>query len=202
MVKSRLTEAEKVFILTNYNFKSIGSEQLHRSRSTIYSFYMRWLNSQTIQNRKPGGRPRKLNDRDHVRILRHVKGHPETTLRLIQTKLKIDCSLKTISKILHENKYRNFVMKNKPNISKVNMTRRLAFANEHRDWGVKEWSKILFTDECSVEVGQRYKKKVWRKRGEAMNPGIFFKSNQKFVKKYHKVWGCFSMKGPGALVFV
>jgi len=54
-MKARLSEEEKIFIICNYEGKSLGriSEHIHRSRSTIKSFYKKWQATKTIINKKP-----------------------------------------------------------------------------------------------------------------------------------------------------
>ena len=103
---------------------------------------------------------------------------------------------------MHRNKFKKFRMRNKPNITQSNISKRLIFANKYKDWNYRDWSRIIYSDECSVEFGQKYKKMVWRPPGESMKKGMYEKSNQVFVKKYVKVWSCFGFKGCGELVFV
>ena len=52
-----MSEVEKIYVIKNYDNKSLGilSDDLQKSRSTIYSFYKRWLERQSILNKKQGG---------------------------------------------------------------------------------------------------------------------------------------------------
>lgn len=44
----------------------------------------------------------------------------------------------------------------------------MKFALEHRHWTEKDWSMIMFTDECNVELGKDSRVlRVWRRPGEA-----------------------------------
>jgi len=40
----------------------------------------------------------------------------------------------------------------KPFISKKNKTARLEFVSLHKDWSVKDWSKVLFSDESKFNL--------------------------------------------------
>jgi hypothetical protein len=79
---------------------------------------------------------------------------------------------------------------------------RLLIAHEHRNWGIKEWGRILFTDEsrfCLRSPDGR--QRVWRRTGERLAqcnfvPGISFGSGSIMV------WGDISMEACTELVVV
>ena len=63
-MRRRLTEQEKIYIVKYYDLKSIGkiSEDINRSRSTVQTFYDRYLKRKTIMNKKPGDKKRKIRE--------------------------------------------------------------------------------------------------------------------------------------------
>ena len=79
---------------------------------------------------------------------------------------------------------------------------RLAFARKYRHWTVRQWSKILFTDECSVEIGKIYHRKIWSKPENQYKKGFFLPVKRKFGKKYIKIWYCMTYSGVGRLQFI
>jgi hypothetical protein len=55
----------------------------------------------------------------------------------------------------------------KPLLRKANIGKRLKFAQEHVNWTVEQWNRVLFTDETKVEVfGTHRRTFVRRKPGE------------------------------------
>ncbi|KAH0816635.1 hypothetical protein GEV33_006156 [Tenebrio molitor] len=79
---------------------------------------------------------------------------------------------------------------------------RLLIAHEHRNWGIEEWGRVLFTDEsrfCLRSPDDR--QRVWRSTGERVAqcnfaPGISFGSGSIMV------WGGISMEARTELVVV
>lgn len=56
---------------------------------------------------------------------------------------------------------------NGPELTRGHRVERLRFAREHRNWGIEEWSKVLFSDEsrfCLRSPDGR--QRVWRRTGE------------------------------------
>ncbi len=61
-MKHALTEREKIFIIQHYETKSLGriGELLNVNPMTVFYFYKRWKDRQTIINRKSTGRKKIL----------------------------------------------------------------------------------------------------------------------------------------------
>ena len=84
------------------------------------------------------------------------------------------------------------IARRKPFLSRANQTKRLQFALERQHWTVKDWSKIVFSDESKFNLyksdGRTY---VQRSMGEALDP----KCMQQTVKHGGgnvMVWGAFT----------
>ncbi len=59
----------------------------------------------------------------------------------------------------------------KPLLNNRQRQKRLAWAEDKKDWTAAEWSKVMFSDESKfcISFGNQGPR-VWRKRGEAQNP--------------------------------
>jgi hypothetical protein len=90
----------------------------------------------------------------------------------------------------------------KPKISPLNMTKRVQFARSYVHWTHRQWKKVLFSDETSIEIGKIYPRKIWLKPENQMKPGFFLPKKQTFVKKYVKAWATLSYNGVGRMVFI
>ena len=76
--------------------------------------------------------------------------------------------------------------------------RRLAWAEEHKDWKAEDWRKVLWTDESSINVQCPYKDYVTRSPDEAYHKdctGLKFRHPLSCM-----IWGSISGHGRGSLV--
>jgi hypothetical protein len=82
------------------------------------------------------------------------------------------------------------------------MERRLAWAKEARTWGAEDWTRIIWTDECSIELGKNLCVcHVWRYPGEEYLAECLvptFKSGRMSVM----VWACIAYDWKGPLIFL
>jgi hypothetical protein len=136
------------------------------------------------------------------RLETFVKNNPLKNLKEIKQKLNFNCHLRTLTKYIKKLGFRNFRYRHKPKISEENKLERVAFARKYSHWSLRQWKKVLFSDESSVELGKIYPRKIWRKPGQALKPGFFLPTKLKFGKKYIKVWSTMSYNGVGKLVFI
>ncbi len=104
MRRLRLSVFDKIQIIKNYDFKSLGkiSEEIHRSRSSIITFYLRWLSRKTIENKKSTGRPRYFQARRLLVLKKHIRRNPFNALHRTREKLKFNCCLPTMAKAHHQ----------------------------------------------------------------------------------------------------
>ncbi len=184
-MKVRLTEEEKIFIIKNYDSMSLGriSQLINKSRSTIYFFHMKWLGTKSIQNRKSSGRSLAMTSSMIRRLEAYIKRKPLSSLSQIKEGINFHGHISTLWKYITKKLgFKNCRYLHKPKIKPANLNMRLAFARKYSHWTVRQWKKVLFTDESSVELWKLYQRKIWRKRGEALLPGNFLPIKQKFGK--------------------
>ncbi len=89
----------------------------------------------------------------------------------------------------------------KPLLNNRQHQKRLAWANDKKDWTAAEWSRVMFSDESTfcISIGNQGPR-VWRKRGEAQN-SCCLRSSVKFPQSV-MVWGAMSSAGVGPLCFL
>jgi hypothetical protein len=201
---NRLTDEQKVKILSYRPYMSWGrlSEELQISTSTIRSFHEKWLKTKKFSAIKQKGRPKAITERILNRITTFLSSNPRTTLRMIKARFGLACCHKTISKYLHSRSYKNFRMKVKPKLTQVHRTARLRFERKYSRFSLANWRRVLFSDECSVELFKTYPERIWRKPGTAFKEGFYLPQKTVFTKKYIKIWSCFGAKGTGPIVFI
>ena len=117
------------------------------------------------------GRPTKLTAHDKRRIVRWIKKSHDrrrADCKAIITALDLNVCQNTLIKALTELGYTRSVARRRPLLKQLDMKRRLKFARAHKHWTVKDWMRVIFTDEMSIKVGQEQTSRVfvWRKKGE------------------------------------
>src|SRR2546423_11328393 len=76
----------------------------------------------------------------------------------------------------------------------------MEFCEEHKDWTVEDWKRVIFSDECKIEIGKQVRA-VWvfRNEEEKFNEDCLvpaLKGNRASIM----VWGCFSANKLGPLL--
>jgi uncharacterized protein YbcC (UPF0753/DUF2309 family) len=74
---------------------------------------------------------------------------------------------------------------------------RLDFAMAHKNWSVKKWKSVLWSDETMVTLRSKIPKKVWRLPSEKYNIECIIPTIRQ--QKRVKLWGCFNYYGVGKL---
>ncbi|EED20802.1 transposable element tc1 transposase, putative [Talaromyces stipitatus ATCC 10500] len=67
--------------------------------------------------------------------------------------LDISCSPRTIYSILQESGYSHWKARQRPLLKPEHAQLRYEFAKKYADWKYEDWCKVIFTDECSIELG-------------------------------------------------
>ena len=110
-----------------------------------------------------------------------------------------------ISKRTFDRYARKGGFKRAPNVKKQALRRRhrkarLAWVKARRFLTVNDyWKKIIFSDECTVKIGQNYR--VWRRSSEgSYRPDLYGdRLDSKTTIFKVNIWGCISYFGGGTL---
>ena len=79
------------------------------------------------------------------------------------------------------------------------VSKRLAFARNHRTWTADDCHRVIFSDEVGVTLHPLPRLRVWRKPGEGLQPQ-FLQTYRSIQQPVLKFCGSFSVHGPGSLV--
>ena len=142
------------------------------------------------------GRPPKLDDSDKRSINRYIINNPAISLkgvcrRLFSEKDK-SVSKSTVDRFFDEAKVTTKVPLCAPMLTKRHKLERIKFAKSNLE---RDWKKVIFSDEATFELNPM-PKVVRSKKGRPVR----IAQNQYNPKVM--VWGCFSLRGIGKLVFV
>jgi transposase len=79
---------------------------------------------------------------------------------------------------------------------------RLDFCRQHENWGMGDWQRVIFTDECRVSVqGADGRQRVWRRPGERFADCAILERGR-FGGGSVMIWGGISLNGRTDLVIL
>lgn len=178
------------------------------SKATIQSVFKKFEETGSVRNKSRSGRPGKLNE-EHLEKLKEKVLHNDESRReatrdimdYLNDDLNLDVSHRTTRRAIKATGIKSCPAVVKPFVSEKNAARRVEWCKERLKWTMKDWSKVCWSDECSVEVqgtGTR-RVMVWRMPGERFTQDCLapsFKSGRQSVM----MWGCFAGTRLGPLV--
>ena len=106
------------------------------------------------------GRPHLFADRDRRSLIRLVRKNPKMTYAQISRELDVVCSRKTVYREIKAYGLTNWLAKKRPLLTEEVAQKRCSWCLARRDWMYEEWSKYIWSDECSVEKGSG-KDRTW-----------------------------------------
>jgi transposase len=177
------------------------------SQRTVQRILKNYQERGHLRDAQRSGRPEKLDGRDLRRLKRVLRSDRRQTLgglkEIINQSFSCSVSSKTVSKALRKHLgMRSRRARYKPHLTGKHRTARVLWAEEHQKWGFEEWSKVIWTDETSVELGKQSSQVlVWRSPGEEFNEDCLvptFKSGRQSLM----MWSCMAHGKLGPLVFL
>ncbi|OAF71068.1 Membrane-interacting protein of RGS16 [Intoshia linei] len=64
-------------------------------------------------------------------------------------------------------------------MDKINISKRLDFCTDHRSWSMNDWKKVIFSDECNVDIKRGHiRQKIWRRKTEPLEQFTICKNNR------------------------
>lgn len=172
------------------------------SLASVYRVIGKFLKTGSLENLPRSGRPRSICDREYRRLERIVNRDCLAPLGEITARFNENrptaVSKKTIKRRLKENGFYRGVYRKKVVIKSVNRKKRLSWCREKRWWTVRnQWSKVIFSDESQICVGENNRVYVWKKAGEGWRPDLATRQNGR--KFSVMVWGCLCFNGVATL---
>jgi transposase len=176
------------------------SAQMSRSRSAVANAIEKYDIKTFTGVTPPPGNPKKLTERQK-RTLKHVtRKNRRKTLEDITNILPQKSSVRTLQRQLSTLGIKKHIAIKKPFLNDEHKRQRLAFCEEHKDWTVDDWRRVIFSDECKVEIGKQaraawvYRTEDERYHDDCLVPAL--KGNRASIM----VWGCFSANKLGPLL--
>ncbi|GFW89177.1 transposable element Tcb1 transposase [Trichonephila clavipes] len=127
-------------------------------------------------------------------------GHSEEICPMFESPSKFGPHLSTDCKLLEEDCWKHGLRgckaRPKPLLTEFQRKRRLTWKREHSLWTIKDWEKVIFSDESQFCIsGNQSSAYVRRRTHEDISPQCL-KPTVKYPTKV-MVWGCMSSHGVG-----
>lgn len=119
-------------------------------KGTLSKIYKRYKEGKGFTSAPRGG-PRKTNIRTDRAILLSAQRNPKQPLRELNQNIAPEISRRTINRRLKESNIKKWKAAERPLLDENYAAQRLQWALKHQDWCEDCWSKVAWSDECSVE---------------------------------------------------
>lgn len=178
------------------------ARRLEIPRPTISSIIDRYRKRGSVENNRRKGKHAKLSDRDSRKLLRLVKENSKRKLSDITALFNENrdsiVSKRTVQRSLYKQGYFRRVVRKRIRIREANIKARLSWCRGNRFKTVDNyWNRVIFSDECKVDVGSDNRIFVWRKVGEEWMPCCL--STPPTPKFSLMIWGCITFDGVGTV---
>ena len=101
----------------------------------------------------PRAGPRKTTSLQDKAIGQALKDTPNILLRVLNQTICPEISLSSMKRRLREQGLRKWKKIKRPVLTELRASKKLKWAQQHKDWTVEQWQNVLWSDECSVERG-------------------------------------------------
>ena len=133
---------------------------LNFSKSTVQSTIQKHSIRNDGVSKSRSGRPEVLSERDRRYIIKHARINPRITYAQTKLEVGLGCSRTTIYRALKLYGLTNWVAKKRPLLTPEVAKKRLDWCLLRREWTFEQWSRVIWSDECSVEKGSG-KQRQW-----------------------------------------
>ena len=171
--------------------RSIAAK-LKCSQNTISRVLNRFNISTFTTHPKCNGPAKNTSERDNRELKHLALKNRRSTLEDITNMSNLPVSRWTISRRLNEMGINSHVARQKPFLNDQHIADRLKWVQDHSNWTVEDWKRVVWSDECCIKVGLNpCRQRVWRHKREELNPEcliVKFKGGHIGIM----VWACFS----------
>ena len=181
------------------------SKLLDIPKSTVHDTIKKFSETGTTENFFQPGRPRILNELNSQQLKKIIQDEPRATASQIQEEFQeetnLPVSVKTIRREIYNLGFSLCVAAHKPLLNDIQKQNRLNWCMERRDWSIRRWKNVIWSDESRFCIFSDGPVRVWRfsnERYEITNTISTVKHGGGGVI----VWECFSGRGLGPLVLV
>lgn len=171
------------------------SKELNVSRGSVEHVIRKLKSNCQLENAPKTGRPRKLTKRKERNVIMASRRNRFLTAKQLRKDCEISeiVSVDTVKRILRRDGLFGRIAVKKPFLSKKNKLKRLAWCKEKSKWTVHEWKRVVYSDECRIDLYPKCRKYVRRKANERFQSHVI-NPTRKFSPSV-MVWGAIRADG-------
>jgi transposase len=175
---------------------------MNMGESTIRAVINRWADSKKFNSAHRGGRPQKLGEREARRLTLIVKRNRKATLNDIHRDLHLNVHKETVGRKLRKLDLRSRKAIRKPFISKKNAKARRLWSKSRLGWTLKDWKRVIWSDECSIQLWQGSRDRTIRRTMQENPIHVGIAPTIKFGGGSLMIWACFCWDKLGPIVTI
>lgn len=104
----------------------------------------------------PGGRPKKLSPHDQRALASMIHtgkaSNATQAAKHINGIISDPVCTQTVRNALHDDTYKAYTKPKRPKLTSAQKKARLKFAQKFQDWTVEDWKKVIWSDECKINI--------------------------------------------------
>ena len=144
-----------------YNYENV-------SRSTVIRLKKKELLQNGIKDLHISGRPRLFSVRTERKFVRLMVSGKHTTAKALTSYLNkeenTNVSAETVRRIFKRAGYVARIKRRKFLLKVIHKKKRLEFAKKYKNWNIENWNRIIWSDECKIELfGNNNREWCWKK---------------------------------------
>jgi transposase len=156
--RRELTQAERAEIIGAHRSGAKAAEIAARfghKKHTVYYTIRMDAQCETHKSKPRSGRPRKTDEEKDEQLAEAAMAAPAQPLRELTKNVAPELALRTVRRRLKKKSIQKFRARRKPKLTERHRSLRLTWALEHVGWEEEQWKKVVWSDECSIELGSR-----------------------------------------------
>lgn len=177
------------------NNQSKTARELGVSRRSVQEVMCKYRAGLGVEDLKKRGRRRKLTVRQERKLARESRKNPKMTANELRFALNLSSSVSvnTVKRSLRRAHLFGRVAVKKPLLTSKQINKRLEWCLKRRNWSQNQWERIVFSDECLLQLHPCRREYVRRGPGEKLKPQMLNKTS-KFSPTV-MVWGAIRSDG-------
>jgi len=168
--------------------------------TTVYRHLRKAAQNKAEDGRVNNRSPSKLTSRERHILTRSARKDRRQTLGTLSVNHGIH--KQTARKLLLEKGIQKRWPTKKPFLTDAHRKNRRIFCKAHRNWQYREWERVIWSDEASIQVGlDTYPRWLFRSEGEKFHRTCL-KAAFKTSRQSIMVWACFHGDTKGTLIVI
>jgi transposase len=177
------------------------SREFKMSQTSVRDLWKKYQATGKVENLKRSGRPATLTNREKRVLCRECVKDPFQSAKAVNLRSNIPkkVSLWTVQRVLRAGGLLSRIAVKKPFLSKCNIAKRKKWCKEYSTFEPVDWSNVIFSDECRMQMMPTRRRLVRRRKGTRLQTNLVCHT-MKYGGYSIMVWGAIKADGSRALI--